>query len=72
VRECNIGFVLAFIVCIQAAFKLQVKRLAHMGRERQTNIHTYIHTFHKTISGNQTRLDSSNEHSAIFETTELY
>jgi len=25
VHECNIGFFLAFIVCIQAVFKLQVK-----------------------------------------------
>ena len=29
-----------------------------MGVERQTNIHTYIHTFQKTISGNQERAHS--------------
>ena len=49
---------LAFIVCNQAAFKLQVKGLlTWVRKDKQIYIHTYIHTnthtFRKTISGNQ-------------------
>ena len=46
VRECNFGFVLAFIVCIQAAFKLQVKGLlTWVRKDKQIHVHTYIHTY---------------------------
>ena len=52
------GLCLAFIVCIQAAFKLQVKGLlTWVRKDKQIYIHTYMHTltFRKTISGNQAR-----------------
>jgi len=54
---------LAFIVCIQAAFKLQIKGLLTWVRKDKqicihACIHTHTHTFHKTISGNQVRAHS--------------
>ena len=51
---CMSAIWLAFIVCIQAAFKLQVKGLlTWVWKEKQIYIHTHTHTFRKTISGNQ-------------------
>ena len=39
-RECTIGLYCLYTGCFQASSK----RFAHVGAERQTNMHTYIHT----------------------------